>query len=170
MPKQRVHFVGIGGTGTSGLAMMLLRQGCWVSGSDERQTTITRLLARLGARVYVGHSEDHVNDRLDVGVRSAAIPDENPEVAAAARLGIPVRKYAQMLGRMMSRKAAIAVAGTHGKTTTTAMIAYMLKRAGLDPSFIIGGWVRKLRGSSKSSVLRIKNSGKTIGCIFDHIF
>jgi len=148
VPKQRVHFVGIGGTGTCGLARMLLREGCAVSGSDERETSALSQLARQGARVYLGHAEEHVDGREDVVVRSAAIRDDNPEITAAGRLGVPVIKYAQMLGRMMSRKVGIAVAGTHGKTTTTAMVAYILKRAGLDPSFIVGGWVRKLRGSS----------------------
>jgi len=134
----RVHFVGIGGIGMSAIARVLLEDGVSVSGSDLRLTSITRGLEALGAKVHAGHEAAHVGDARMV-VFSSAVPADNPEVAEAKRKDIPVLKRAQVLGRLMGGRLGIAVAGTHGKTTTSAMIAFILERAGLDPTALVGG-------------------------------
>jgi UDP-N-acetylmuramate--alanine ligase len=135
---RRVHFVGIGGAGMSGIAEVLATQGYAVSGSDLHQTSVTRHLAELGIRTQVGHDAHHVHD-ADVVVVSTAVAPDNPEVAAARERGIPVVPRALMLAELMRFKQGIAIAGTHGKTTTTSLVASVLAEGGLDPTFVIGG-------------------------------
>ena len=135
---RRVHFVGIGGSGMSGIAEVLSAMGFEVSGSDTRSTPVTERLARLGCQVFEGHSAGNVQD-ADVVVVSSAVPASNPEVFHAKTRHIPVIPRAEMLGELMRMKFSVGVAGAHGKTTTTSMIAMILQRAGLDPTVIIGG-------------------------------
>jgi UDP-N-acetylmuramate--alanine ligase len=135
---RRVHFVGIGGVGMSGIAEVLCNLGYSVSGSDRNENTATRRLASLGARIDKGHDAKNV-ENIDVLVASSAIKSDNPEVAAARARRIPVVPRAEMLGELMRFRRGIAVAGTHGKTTTTSLTASVLAEAGLDPTFVIGG-------------------------------
>jgi UDP-N-acetylmuramate--alanine ligase len=135
---KRVHFVGIGGAGMSGIAEVLATQGYQVSGSDLGASAATARLERLGVTVAIGHAAAHVAG-ADAVVVSAAIAPDNPEVAAARQTGIPVVPRALMLAELMRLKQGIAVAGTHGKTTTTSLIASVLAEGGLDPTFVIGG-------------------------------
>jgi UDP-N-acetylmuramate--alanine ligase len=135
---KRVHFVGIGGAGMSGIAEVLLTQGYGVSGSDLAQGAATRRLSELGARVTIGHAAANVAG-ADVVVASSAVEEDNPELVAARESGIPVIPRALMLAELMRLKQGIAVAGTHGKTTTTSLIASVLAEGGLDPTFVIGG-------------------------------
>jgi UDP-N-acetylmuramate--alanine ligase len=135
---RRVHFVGIGGIGMSGIAELLVNLGYEVSGSDARRSEITDRLASLGVRVFVGHNGGHV-DGADVVVTSSAIAPGNPELVEARRRHIPVIPRAEMLAELMRLRVGVAIAGAHGKTTTTSMIALMLERAGLDPTAVIGG-------------------------------
>lgn len=138
-----VHFIGIGGSGLSAIARLLLESGYEVTGSDRALSPLAVELQKAGARVYVGHAAGNVAG-ADWIVRSSAIPDDNVEVTTATKLRIPVFKRADFLGRLMENKLGIAVAGTHGKTTTTAMIAWMLLKLGEDPSFIVGGVLNNL--------------------------
>jgi UDP-N-acetylmuramate--alanine ligase len=135
---KRVHFVGIGGAGMSGIAEVLLTQGYQVSGSDVAMTTVTRRLTALGARIATGHAADNIAG-ADVVVVSTAVAHDNPEIVAAREKGVPVVPRALMLAELMRLKQGIAVAGTHGKTTTTSLIASVLAEGGLDPTFVIGG-------------------------------
>jgi UDP-N-acetylmuramate--alanine ligase len=135
---RRIHFVGIGGIGMSGIAELLANQGYAVSGSDAKASDVTRRLETLGVRVVTGHAAEHVGD-ADVVVVSSAVRPTNPEVVAARTRGIPVIPRAEMLAELMRLKQGIAVAGAHGKTTTTSMVALLLDRAGLDPTAVIGG-------------------------------
>jgi UDP-N-acetylmuramate--alanine ligase len=137
---RKVHFVGIGGVGMSGIAEVLVNQGFEVSGSDLTMSRITRQLEKLGVVVHQTHEAAHVQD-ADVLVVSSAIGDANPEVSAAREARIPVVPRAEMLAELMRFKRGIAVAGTHGKTTTTSLAASLLAEAGLDPTFVIGGVV-----------------------------
>jgi UDP-N-acetylmuramate--alanine ligase len=133
-----VHFIGIGGIGMSGIAELLANLGYVVTGSDERRSSVTERLASLGIRVAYGHAAEQVGN-ADVVVVSSAVRSTNPEVIEAARRQIPVIPRAEMLAELMRLRYAIAVAGAHGKTTTTSMIALVLERAGLDPTAVIGG-------------------------------
>jgi UDP-N-acetylmuramate--alanine ligase len=135
---RHIHFVGIGGAGMCGIAEVLLNQGYEVSGSDIKTTDVTRRLAELGARIYVGHAQEHVAGK-DVVVTSSAIDERNPELLAAHETRIPVVPRAEMLGELMRYRHGIAIAGTHGKTTTTSLITSIFQAAGLDPTFVIGG-------------------------------
>ena len=130
--------MGIGGIGMSGIAEVLLNLGFTVSGSDLKATPVTDRLAKLGARVFEGHAASHLQD-AQVVVVSSAVPADNPEVQEAERLQIPVIPRAEMLAELMRMKFCVAVAGAHGKTTVTSMIAVMLTQAGLDPTAVIGG-------------------------------
>jgi UDP-N-acetylmuramate--alanine ligase len=132
-----VHFIGIGGSGLSAIARLLLESGYVITGSDREMTSFATDLQKAGATVNVGHDPENISG-ADWVVRSSAIPDDNPEVIAAHQAGIPVYKRSDFLGRLMDKKVGIAIAGTHGKTTTTAMIAWALTEAGSDPSFIVG--------------------------------
>ncbi len=144
----RVHFVGIGGIGMSGIAEVLLNLGYAVSGSDLRASEITRRLASLGGRVELGHAAGHVGD-ADVVVISSAVRRDNPEVVAARARQIPVIPRAEMLAELMRLKQGIAVAGSHGKTTTTSMAAHLLAHAGLDPTAVVGGKVNGFGSNAK---------------------
>ncbi len=135
---RRVHFIGIGGIGMSGIAELLANLGYVVSGSDEKRSAVTDRLATLGISVSCGHDAAHVGD-ADVVVISSAVRPTNPEVREAGRRQIPVIPRAEMLAELMRLRYSVAVAGAHGKTTTTSMIALVLERAGLDPTAVIGG-------------------------------
>jgi UDP-N-acetylmuramate--alanine ligase len=135
---RHVHFVGIGGIGMSGIAELLANLGYVVSGSDERRSALTDRLQAIGIRVSIGHDAANVGD-ADVVVTSSAVRRTNPEVVEAGRRHVPVIPRAEMLAELMRLRFAIAVAGAHGKTTTTSMIALVLERAGLDPTVVIGG-------------------------------
>jgi UDP-N-acetylmuramate--alanine ligase len=135
---RRIHFVGIGGSGMSGIAEVLLNLGFMVSGSDLRLTPVTERLAGLGARVHEGHAAANLHD-AQVVVASTAVTADNPEVVEAHRRQIPVIPRAEMLAELMRLKFCVTVAGAHGKTTVTSMIALMLAQAGLDPTVVIGG-------------------------------
>jgi len=142
--EHHIHFVGIGGIGMSGIAEVLLTLGYAVSGSDLAPTESTERLARLGAKVFYGHDPEHVGSSIDVVVISSAVKYANPEVARARDLRIPVIPRAEMLAELMRVKFGLAVAGTHGKTTTTSLLAAILSEAGLDPTVVIGGKVISL--------------------------
>lgn len=144
---QRIHFIGIGGSGLSAIARLLLESGYIVSGSDRTLSPLAQELAAAGARIFEGHQAVNIQG-VDLVVRSSAIPDDNVEVKAAQAAGIPVLKRSQFLGRLMKTRQAIAVAGTHGKTTITAMITWLLVRLGQDPSYIIGGTAKNLDGKN----------------------
>ena len=135
---RRVHFIGIGGIGMSGIAELLANLGYVVSGSDEKRSAVTDRLAAMGIRVAYGHDGANVGE-TDVVVVSSAVRTTNPEVREAMRRQIPVIPRAEMLAELMRLRYAVAVAGAHGKTTTTSMIAVVLERAGLDPTAVIGG-------------------------------
>jgi UDP-N-acetylmuramate--alanine ligase len=137
----RIHFVGIGGSGMSGIAEVLVNLGYEVQGSDLKPNPVTERLEKLGARVMIGHRADHVGD-ADVVVISSAVSQQNPEVAAALQRRIPVVPRAEMLGELMRFRYAIAVAGTHGKTTTTSLASSILAEGGEDPTFVIGGLLK----------------------------
>ena len=137
---QRVHLVGIGGSGMSGIAEVLMSSGYAVSGSDLKLSAVTERLRKLGAAIHEGHHAEHV-EGAHVVVVSSAVPPDNPELVEAHRLKIPVIPRAEMLAELMRLKYGIAVAGAHGKTTTTSMAAAILAAAGLDPTFVVGGRV-----------------------------
>ena len=135
---KRVHFVGIGGAGMSGIAEVLATQGYQVSGTDLAASAVTRRLAGLGVKIAIGHDARHV-EGADAVVVSTAVAADNPEIAAARERGVPIVPRALMLAELMRLKTGIAVAGTHGKTTTTSLIASVLAEGDLDPTFVIGG-------------------------------
>src|SRR6476661_3194546 len=137
--KHKIHFVGIGGIGMSGIAEVLLNSGYVVSGSDLQESDATRRLRSLGAAVFVGHQEANLEGNPSVVVISTAVKYSNPEVLEARRRHIPVIPRAEMLAELMRLKYGLAVAGTHGKTTTTSMLAACLAGGGLDPTVVIGG-------------------------------
>ena len=148
-PIRKTHFVGIGGTGMCGLAEILLSLGYEVSGSDlATGTEATERLARLGARIAAGHAAENARGK-DLLVVSSAIREENPEVREARRLGIPVIKRGEMLAEIMRLKYGVAVAGAHGKTTTTSLIGHVLSSAGLDPTVIVGGRLRSIGSNAR---------------------
>ena len=138
-----IHFIGIGGSGLSAIARLLLESGYTVSGSDRALTPFADEVRKAGAAVYVGHHPRNVSG-ADAVVMSSAVGADNPEVEAAKRSNIPVYKRADFLGQLMENKTGIAIAGTHGKTTTTAMTAWVLHELGRDPSFIVGGVMNNL--------------------------
>jgi UDP-N-acetylmuramate--alanine ligase len=138
-----IHLIGIGGTGISAIARVLLEMGYTVSGSDRAESPFTRDLESAGATIHIGHRPFNIAG-ADLVVRSSAIPDDNPEIAAARAARIPVVKRADFLGSLMDGKTGITIAGTHGKTTTTAMLAWLLTEMKQDPTFIVGGVLANL--------------------------
>ncbi len=145
---QRVHFVGIGGIGMSGIAEVLLNLGYKVSGSDLKRSAVTERLEKLGATVVEGHGAENVRG-AEVVVTSSAIARDNPEVAEARRHHVPVIQRAEMLAELMRLKYGVAVAGMHGKTTTTSMVAAVLAAAGLDPTVVVGGRVDAMGSNAR---------------------
>ncbi len=146
---QQIHFVGIGGIGMSGIAEILLSLGPYrITGSDLRRSPLTERLERLGARVFEGHRAENVQG-ADILVTSSAVPPDNPEIAEARRLQIPVIPRGEMLAELMRLKYGVAVAGSHGKTTTTWMIAAVLQHAGLDPTVVVGGRVGTIGSNAR---------------------
>jgi len=143
LKKYHIHFVGIGGIGMSGIAELLLNLGYKVSGSDLAASSITDRLSELGGMIRIGHAEEQVGD-ADVVVTSSAVAADNPEVQAALSKSIPVIPRAEMLSELMRLKYSVAVAGAHGKTTTTSIVAEVLARGGLDPTVVIGGKLRSI--------------------------
>jgi len=142
--KKYYHFIGIGGIGMSGIAHLLLKSGFMVSGSDLKESRITDELKRLGAKISIGHNTSNIT-KQDVVVYSSAIKSDNPEICQAKILGIPLIKRAQALAELMQQKTAITIAGSHGKTTTTSLISYMLLEAGLSPTVAIGGVLNNIQ-------------------------
>ncbi len=145
---QRIHFVGIGGIGMSGIAEVLLNLGYKISGSDLKNSAVTQRLATLGASTFEGHAAANIAG-ADVVVTSSAIPVDNPEVAEARRLHVPVIQRAEMLAELMRLKYGIAIAGMHGKTTTTSMVAAVLAAGGLDPTVVVGGRVDAMGSNAR---------------------
>ena len=149
LKKYHIHFVGIGGIGMSGIAELLLNLGYRVSGSDVKASDITANLARLGGIIHIGHRAEQIVD-ADVVVVSSAIDRQNPEVSAARQAAIPVIPRAEMLAELMRLKYSVAIAGAHGKTSTTSLVANVLAGGGLDPTVVIGG---KLKSIGRNAVL-----------------
>jgi UDP-N-acetylmuramate--alanine ligase len=149
LKKYHIHFVGIGGIGMSGIAELLLNLGYIVSGSDIQTSDITNRLKKLGGTIYKGHAKEHVG-QADVVVTSSAISKGNPEIEAAEQAAIPVIPRAEMLAELMRLKYSVAIAGAHGKTSTTSIVASVLARGGLDPTVVIGG---KLKSIGSNAVL-----------------
>lgn len=140
LQSKKIHFIGIGGAGMSGIARIMLAQGLSISGSDVKESSVTQNLATLGATIRIGHGAENV-EGVDLIVLSTAIAQDNPEIVAAEKFGIPRISRAQALAILMAGKRSVAVAGTHGKTTTTSMLTVALQSAGLNPSFAIGGMI-----------------------------
>jgi UDP-N-acetylmuramate--alanine ligase len=145
--KQHLHFTGIGGIGMSGIAEVLLNLGYTISGSDLRLSPTTEKLSRLGARIYEGHNAKNLSGARALVV-SSAVSESNPEVQEARRLGIPVIPRGELLAELMRLKYGIAIAGSHGKTTTTSMVAAILSHAGMDPTVVVGGKAAAMGGSN----------------------
>ena len=144
---KKVHFVGIGGIGMSGIAEILINQGFEVSGSDRALTEVTERLSELGAEIYEGHTPENLKD-VDVLVYSSAVTLDNPEVKTAIEKNIPIIKRAEMLAETMRMKYGIGIAGTHGKTTTTSIVGLTLTEGGIDPTIIVGGKLSGLGGTN----------------------
>lgn len=145
---RKIHFIGIGGSGMNGIAELLLNQGYTITGSDLKENQATVRLRELGAKVYIGHSEENVKD-VDVVVYSSAVRMDNPEILKAKQLNIPIIPRGEMLAELMRFKYAVAVAGSHGKTTTTSMIGTILGLSGLDPTVVIGGKLSTFGSNAK---------------------
>jgi len=142
-----IHLIGIGGTGLSAIARVLLEQGYQVSGSDMQTSPLAESISEAGATVFIGHKAHQITG-ADLIVRSSAIPDNNPEIIAAKAAGIPIYKRSQFLGKFLESKDCYAVAGTHGKTTTTSMLAWVLHALNFNPSYIIGGVSKNLNNNA----------------------
>jgi UDP-N-acetylmuramate--alanine ligase len=149
MGKSRLHFIGVGGVGMSGIAKMCLEMGEQVSGSDMQPSILTQQLADKGAQIHIGHDAALVGEDVAAVVISTAIHQTNPEIQEAIRKGVPVIHRGRYLAKLMDHKKGIAVAGAHGKTTTTAMIAMLLEKGGLDPAFLVGAYVDCLETNAK---------------------
>lgn len=143
-----VYFIGIGGIGMSAVARILIKEGCVVAGSDTHPSSLTSTLEKMGARINMKQDGSHMPSETDMVVISAAISEDNPDLETARKMGIKIVKYSQILGSLMKEKRGIAISGTHGKTTTSAMISSILKTAGLDPTFVIGGEVPDIGGNA----------------------
>lgn len=149
---QKIHFIGIGGIGISAIARMMLLEGKSVSGSDRDTSKVTEELQKAGAVIYLGHDAQHIPTDTDLVVYTVAVPAENPELAEAKRRNIPLMTYPQTLDEISKEKYTIAVSGTHGKTTTTAMIAKVMIDAGLDPTVIVGSLMKNPDGSESNFI------------------
>ena len=145
---RHIHMIGIGGTGMCGIADVLLTLGYNVSGSDVKSSIVTKRLKRRGAKIFKGHKSNNVKD-ADVVVVSSAINEKNSEVKTAIKKGIPIVPRAEMLAELMRLKYSVVVAGTHGKTTTTSLIGFVLDEAGLDPTLVIGGRLNRFKSNAK---------------------
>jgi UDP-N-acetylmuramate--alanine ligase len=145
---KNIHFVGIGGSGMAGIAEVLINLGYGVQGSDQKSSSVTDRLQRLGARIFIGHQGTHMSG-ADVVVVSSAVSESNPEVVAARHARVPVIQRAQMLAELMRFREGIAIAGTHGKTTTTSLVASVLAEGGEDPTFVIGGRLKQWEGNAR---------------------
>ena len=143
-----IHFVGIGGSGMSGIAEVLIHSGYKVTGSDIKRSAVTDRLTRLGAAIVYRHRGENVKNS-EVLVYSSAIKDSNPEIVAAQIKGIPIIPRAEMLGELMRMKQGIAIAGTHGKTTTTSIVARILEFSGYDPTVVVGGRIKNIGTGGK---------------------
>ena len=146
--RRKIHFIGIGGIGMSGIAEILLNLGYKISGSDLRRSPITDRLSKMGAAVFEGHAAEHVRG-ADAVVYSSAINEQNPEFAAARERGVPLIMRGELLAELMRLKYGIAIAGSHGKTTTTSITAAVLHQAGLDPTVVVGGRVASLGSNAR---------------------
>ncbi len=172
--KKKFHFVGIGGIGMSGLAEILLNQGHQVTGSDRQLTEITEYLQKKGARIFAGHQRENLAPDVDFLIYSSAVPADNPELQAARDMGIPQLKRAQLLGQLFNRHFGVAVAGTHGKTTTTSMIGQVMLKAGMDPTIVVGGRLHNLMtnarlGSSQFMVTEADEYDRSFLTLFPRI-
>lgn len=145
---KKIHFIGIGGIGMSGIAEILLDQGFKVSGSDRAKTEVTDRLENLGAQVFEGHNEINIKDDVDTVVYSSAVAPDNPEIQEAKKRKLPIVRRAEMLAEVMRLKYGIGIAGTHGKTTTTSMTSLVLMEGSLDPTVIVGGKLSGLGGTN----------------------
>ena len=164
---QVVYFIGIGGTGMSGLAQCVLARGLKVAGSDTVANEATTQLQDLGSQIFIGQQARNLLPSTVLVVRSAAIKEDNPELREAQKRKLPVLKYAELLGELMKARYGIAVSGCHGKTTTTALISYILEKSGQQPSFVVGGYVPSLKSSARAG------AGKHFvaeACEFDRSF
>ncbi|MFZ5818167.1 MAG: UDP-N-acetylmuramate--L-alanine ligase [Bacillota bacterium] len=150
LKAQKVHFIAIGGYGMSGLAMVLLTLGVKVSGSDVAASDRTARLAAAGAEVYIGNHDASFIEGADLVIYSTQVPDDNPELAAARARGLRVMHRSELLAEFINRQSGIAIAGTHGKTTTTSMVALLLERGGLDPTVLVGGEMEAIGGTGKA--------------------
>ena len=143
-----VHFIGIGGISMSGLADVLLEEGFRISGSDAHESPLTRHLTERGARIFYGQRAENIEEGLDLVVYTAAIHPDNPEYREAVRQGLPMLSRAELLGQMMRNyRQSLAIAGTHGKTTTTSMVTEILLAAGTDPTISVGGILHSIGGN-----------------------
>ena len=150
-----IHFIGIGGISMSGLAEVLLQKGFRISGSDNRESELTKTLEQMGATIFIGQRAQNIRDDVDLVVYTAAIHADNPEMEETIRRDIPRLSRAELLGQLMRNyRVPIAVSGTHGKTTTTSMIALILMEAGLDPTVSVGGMLKEIGGN-----IRVGDSG-----------
>lgn len=147
---EKFHFIGAGGIGMSGLAKLLLKHNCAVTGSDQIGSPVTDELAELGVEMKIGHSEENLDDQKRIVVISAAVKEDNPELKLARKKGCKIYKYAQMLGLLMNDYEGAAVAGTHGKSTTSGWLVYTLKQLGVDVNFIIGADISQLGTNSNA--------------------
>ncbi len=148
MTDKRIHFIGIGGIGMSGIALLCLEKGYRVSGSDIAVSENIKKLSKGGAEIHIGHHRSHINNQ-SVVVYSSAIKPENPELQIAQRLRIPIMRRAEFLASLMKNHAVIAVAGAHGKTTTSSLVAHLLTIAGLSPTIVIGGVLTNIANNAK---------------------
>ncbi len=148
MAQKHYHFIGVGGMGMSGLARVMLERGYTVSGSDIRSTELTRKLEEMGARIYLGHKKENI-ENADTVVYSAAVPDNNAEIEAARQAGLPLLHRADVLAEIINDAVGVAVAGAHGKTTTTSMLGLGLERCGLDPTVLVGALSDDLAGNAR---------------------
>ncbi len=148
MAEKHVHFIGVGGMGMSGLALIMVERGYVVSGSDLRSTELTGKLEEKGVRIYLGHKKENIED-ADIVVYSAAVPQDNEEIKAAQQAGLPLLHRADVLAEIINDAVGVAVAGAHGKTTTTSMLGLAMERCGLDPTVLVGAFSDDLAGNAR---------------------